>query len=68
MSRLTFSYGIAQVIPPAIVGYMAEYYGNFNNGLMLTLVIMLTGSIALIVAQRIQCHAGLTSAPLSNQT
>lgn len=67
MSRLTFSYGIAQVIAPAIVGYMAEYYGNFNNGLILTLVIMLAGSIALIIAQRIEHQAALPTALLSNQ-
>jgi predicted MFS family arabinose efflux permease len=67
MSRLTFSYGLAQVIAPAIVGYMAEYYGDFNNGLILTLVIMLAGSIALIIAQRIEHQAALPTASLSNQ-
>ncbi|MBR9868320.1 MAG: YbfB/YjiJ family MFS transporter [Oceanospirillales bacterium] len=61
MSRLTFSYGIAQVIAPAVVGLMAEYYGNFDNGLILTLVVMLTGSAALLFAQRIEQRAELTA-------
>lgn len=62
MSRLTFSYGIAQVIAPAIVGLMAEYYGNFNNGLILTLIIMLIGSTALLLAQRIEQRAEQSAA------
>ncbi|WP_296057674.1 YbfB/YjiJ family MFS transporter [uncultured Amphritea sp.] len=61
MSRLTFSYGIAQVIAPAVVGLMAEYYGNFDNGLILTLIVMLTGSAALLFAQRIEQRAELTA-------
>lgn len=62
MSRLTFSYGIAQVIAPAIVGLMAEYYGNFDNGLILTLIVMLGGSVALLIAQRIEQQAELSAA------
>ncbi|SEQ23598.1 Predicted arabinose efflux permease, MFS family [Amphritea atlantica] len=62
MSRLTFSYGIAQVIAPAIVGLMAEYYGNFNNGLILTLIIMLIGCTALLLAQRIEQRAEQSAA------
>lgn len=62
MSRLTFSYGLAQMIAPAIVGYMAEYYGNFENGLILTLAVMLAGSVALLWARRIETRAGLETA------
>ncbi|GGK71646.1 YbfB/YjiJ family MFS transporter [Amphritea balenae] len=65
MSRLTFSYGIAQMIAPAIVGFMAEYYGNFNNGLILTILVMLAGCIALAFAQRIEQRSGLSTKPLS---
>ncbi|WP_299195058.1 YbfB/YjiJ family MFS transporter [uncultured Amphritea sp.] len=65
MSRLTFSYGIAQVIAPAVVGLMAEHDGNFNNGLILTLIVMLGGSVALLIAQRIEQRAEL-SAAISN--
>nr|WP_320134997.1 YbfB/YjiJ family MFS transporter [uncultured Amphritea sp.] len=54
MSRLTFSYGTSQMIAPALVGYMAEYYGNFNNGLIITLAVMLAGCVAILVAQRIE--------------
>lgn len=57
MSRLTFSYGIAQMIAPAIVGYMAEYYGNFENGLILTLLMMILGSAALLMARWLEGRA-----------
>lgn len=66
MSRLTFSYGIAQVIAPAIVGLMAEHYGNFDNGLILTLIVMLAGSVALILAQRIEQRAELAATVTDN--
>jgi predicted MFS family arabinose efflux permease len=66
MSRLTFSYGIAQMFAPAIVGYMAEYYGDFNKGLILTLLVMLAGSIALILAQRIEHRANLIAPAVSS--
>ena len=54
MSRLTFSYGIAQMLAPAVVGFMAEYYGNFENGLILTLLIMICGTAALLCARWIE--------------
>ena len=54
MSRLTFSYGIAQMLAPAVVGFMAEYYGNFENGLILTLLIMVCGTAALLCARWIE--------------
>jgi len=43
MSRLTFSYGIAQMLAPAVVGYLADVEGNYTNGLWLTLLVMATG-------------------------
>lgn len=54
MSRLTFSYGIAQMIAPAVVGVMAGFYGNYENGLILTLLVMLAGSAALLCARWIE--------------
>jgi len=43
MSRLTFSYGIAQMLAPAVVGYLADVEGNYTNGLWLTLLVMALG-------------------------
>jgi MFS family permease len=47
MSHLTFSYGLAQVIAPALVGVLAEKSESFTDGLIITVVVMLIG-IALL--------------------
>jgi len=43
MSHLTFSYGLAQVIAPAMVGVIAEKSGSFTDGLIITVIVMLVG-------------------------
>ncbi len=52
MSRLTFSYGIAQMLAPAVVGYLADVEGNYTNGLWLTLLVMALGVVMLHLACR----------------
>jgi predicted MFS family arabinose efflux permease len=52
MSRLTFSYGIAQMLAPAVVGYLADVEGNYTNGLWLTLLVMAIGVGVLHLARR----------------
>lgn len=54
MSRLTLSYGAAQIIAPAVVGNMAGHYGNYENGLILTLLFVILGAIFLLVARWIE--------------
>lgn len=58
MSRLTFSYGIAQILAPAIVGYLADAEGNYTNGLLMTLVVMALGVVFVAAAHRHQGKAG----------
>lgn len=48
MSHLTFSYGLAQVIAPALVGVIAEKSESFTDGLIITVCVMLIG-IALLI-------------------
>ncbi|PCM45042.1 YbfB/YjiJ family MFS transporter [Marinobacter sp. ANT_B65] len=52
MSRLTFSYGIAQMLAPAVVGYLADVEGNYTNGLWLTLLVMALGVWVLHLARQ----------------
>ena len=47
MGHLTFSYGLAQVIAPALVGIIAEKNDSFTDGLIITVVVMSIG-IALL--------------------
>ena len=59
MSRLTFSYGLAQMLAPAITGYLAEQQGDFQQGLLLTAMVMGAGTVLLLVAMRLQrSHGG----------
>ena len=52
MSRLTFSYGVAQMLAPAVVGYLADVEGNYTNGLWLTLLVMALGVWVLHLARQ----------------
>ncbi|MDN6319361.1 MAG: YbfB/YjiJ family MFS transporter [Marinobacter sp.] len=54
MSRLTFSYGIAQMLAPAVVGYLADVEGNYTNGLWLTLVVMALGVVVIYFARGVK--------------
>ncbi len=54
MSRLTFSYGTAQMLAPAVVGYLADVEGNYTNGLWLTLAVMALGVVTLRLARKAQ--------------
>lgn len=56
MSRLTFSYGIAQMLAPAVVGYLADVEGNYTNGLWLTLVVMALGVVMIHFARRVKAE------------
>lgn len=53
MSKLTFSYGVAQMVGPAVVGYMANLYGDFEQGLLFTLIAVMLGAVFLYVARGI---------------
>ncbi len=50
MSHLTFSYGLAQVIAPAMVGIIAEQNESFTGGLIITVIVMLVGIVLLMRA------------------
>ncbi len=54
MGRLTFGYGIAQMLAPMIVGYLAESQGHYDSGLLMTLVVISTGSALLMGAWHVQ--------------
>ncbi len=46
MGKMTISYGIAQIVAPAITGIMAEYSdGSYSNGLYLATAMMMIGSL-----------------------
>ncbi|MEH6455557.1 MAG: YbfB/YjiJ family MFS transporter [Cocleimonas sp.] len=51
MGRLTLSYGVAQIVAPAISGVVAEATGNYTMPLIMAAVIMGVGMILLGILQ-----------------
>lgn len=47
MARLTLSYGVGQIIAPAIAGYIASRTGSYVGALILATVVMLVGMVLL---------------------
>lgn len=47
MARLTLSYGVAQIVAPAVVGTVAEKTGNYDAGLWLAALAMFIGAAVL---------------------
>jgi len=48
MGKMTISYGVAQIVAPAITGVLAEGDGSYNNGLYLAAVLMALGSLLML--------------------
>ncbi|MES9980960.1 MAG: YbfB/YjiJ family MFS transporter [Candidatus Thiodiazotropha sp. 6PLUC5] len=47
MGKMTVSYGIAQIIAPAITGAIAAYSGDYQSGLYFAAIMMVIGAIIL---------------------
>lgn len=58
MARLTISYGIAQIIVPALAGYIATATGSYHGALWLAAAIMVVGMVALAAVQRRETALG----------
>jgi len=52
MARLTLSYGVAQMIAPAMAGYIANATGSYHGALIITAVVMVAGMGFLIAILR----------------
>ena len=54
MGKMTLSYGVAQIISPAIIGLLAERNGNYNDGLYLAAAMMMLGSVLLLMLKGLE--------------
>ena len=54
MSKMTISYGVAQIIGPAIVGWLAERLGNYSIGLYLAGGVMAVGVLLLALLKLVE--------------
>ncbi|MFN4900534.1 MAG: YbfB/YjiJ family MFS transporter [Betaproteobacteria bacterium] len=48
MSTLTIAYGIAQILAPALTGWISERTGSYNAGLLVAAVVMTVGLVMLV--------------------
>lgn len=51
MGKMTISYGIAQIVGPAVTGVLAEYSGNYNDGLYLAAAMVFISTVLMIKLQ-----------------
>ncbi len=64
MGRMTLSYGVAQIIGPALVGWLATRLGNYSIGLYMAGAVMVVGVVLLVILKFVEKRdAAPTPAP-----
>ncbi|MFM7965553.1 MAG: YbfB/YjiJ family MFS transporter, partial [Betaproteobacteria bacterium] len=53
MSTLTIAYGIAQILAPALTGWISERTGSYNAGLLVAAAVMTVGLVMLLLLRRL---------------
>ncbi|MEH6649097.1 MAG: YbfB/YjiJ family MFS transporter [Motiliproteus sp.] len=48
MGKMTLSYGVAQILAPALTGLLAESSGSYNDGLYLAAAMMVLGTVLML--------------------
>ncbi len=54
MGKMTLSYGVAQIMAPAITGWLATRLGSYNAGLYVAAVVMLVGTALLLILKVVE--------------
>lgn len=54
MGRMTLSYGAAQIIGPAITGWLATRFGSYAAGLYLAGAVMVAGTLLLLLLKAVE--------------
>ncbi|HLO63240.1 MAG TPA: YbfB/YjiJ family MFS transporter, partial [Azonexus sp.] len=54
MGKMTLSYGVAQIIGPAVVGWLATRLGNYSIGLYLAGGVMVVGVVLLVILKFVE--------------
>ena len=75
MGMMTISYGVAQIIGPAITGWLGTKFGSYTGGLYMAALILAVGTLLLLILRTIQkretnsrVDAYKLTEPLTNQT
>lgn len=64
MGKMTISYGVAQIVAPAITGLLAEGGGSYDQGLYLAAIMMILGSLLMLVLKARSGHEALSTEPV----
>jgi len=54
MGKMTLSYGVAQIIGPAMTGWLATQLGSYNAGLYVAAGVMLVGTVLLLLLKLVE--------------
>lgn len=54
MGKMTLSYGVAQIVGPAVVGWMATRFGDYSMGLYLAAGVMVLGALLLAILKLVE--------------
>jgi predicted MFS family arabinose efflux permease len=54
MGQMTISYGTAQIIGPAVTGYLAAHLGSYSAGLYMAAAVMGVGTVLLFVLRAVE--------------
>src|SRR5574343_108216 len=54
MGKMTLSYGVAQIIGPAVVGWLASRFGDYSMGLYLAAGVMVLGTLLLAILKLVE--------------
>lgn len=54
MGKMTLSYGVAQIIGPAVTGWLAVSLGSYSAGLYLAAAVMAVGTVLLLMLKAVE--------------
>ena len=54
MGKMTISYGVAQILAPAVTGLLAGHSGNYDAGLYLASGVMLVGAVLMLYLRQLE--------------
>jgi predicted MFS family arabinose efflux permease len=64
MGKMTLSYGTAQILAPAITGWLATRLGSYESGLYLAAGVMVVGTVLLLILKGVEKRDAAASAAL----
>jgi predicted MFS family arabinose efflux permease len=60
MGKMTLAYGVAQIIGPAVTGWLGKTTGSYNSGLFFAAAAMVVGSLLLILLRSLTQRENLS--------